>query len=71
MAEAAQFVGVGVVPDLVEVWVLAELSVFKCLSCGFIEDGKGPLVYEGGGLGAAGSGVGRECCWLLDAGAGA
>ena len=27
LAEAAEFVGVGVVPDLVEVWVLAELSV--------------------------------------------
>ena len=28
LTEAAEFVGVGVVPDLVEVWVLAELSVF-------------------------------------------
>ena len=27
LVEAAKFVGVGVVPDLVEVWVLAELSV--------------------------------------------
>ena len=27
LTEAAEFVGVGVVPDLVEAWVLAELSV--------------------------------------------
>ena len=71
MTEVAEFVGVGVVPDLVEVWVLAELSVLECLSCEFVEDGKVPLVYEGGGVGAAGSSVGRECCQLLDAGVGA
>ena len=58
MAEAAEFVGVRVVPDLVEVWMFAELSVFKRLSCGFVEDGKGPLVYEGSGVVAAGCGVG-------------
>ena len=28
LAEAAEFVGVGVVPDLVEIWMLVELSVF-------------------------------------------
>ena len=28
LAEAAEFVGVGVVPDIVKVWVLAELPVF-------------------------------------------
>ena len=28
LAEAAEFVGVGVVPDLVKIWVLAEFPVF-------------------------------------------
>ena len=28
LAESAEFVGVGIVPDLVEVWVLTELTVF-------------------------------------------
>ena len=44
MAEAAEFVGVRVVPDLVEVWVLTELMVFESLPSGFVEDWKGPFL---------------------------
>ena len=58
MAKPAEFVQVGLVPDLVEVWVLAELVVFESLTGGFVEDGKGPLLYKGRGIGASGRGVG-------------
>ena len=58
LAESAEFVGVGIVPDLVEVWVLTELTVFECLYSGFVKDGKGPLLYKGRGIGASGRGVG-------------
>ena len=47
MAEPAEFVRVGLVPDLVEVWVLAELAVLESLDGGLVEDGKGPLVDKG------------------------
>ena len=47
LAEAAEFVGVGVVSHLLEIWVLSKLPVFECLPCGFVKDGKGPFVYEG------------------------
>ena len=46
------------VPYLEEIRVLSDLMVFYGLSFGFFEDGKGPLVYEGGGIGASDSGVG-------------
>ena len=44
LADSAEFVGVGIVPDLVEVWVLTELTVFESLPGGFVEDGKGPFL---------------------------
>ena len=44
LAEPAEFVRVGLVPDLVEVWVLMELTVFESLPGGFVEDGKGPFL---------------------------
>ena len=58
MAEAVEFVGVGIIPDLVEVWVFSELPVLQGLSCGFVKDGKGPLLYKVRGIGASVSGVG-------------
>ena len=57
MAEPAEFVKVGLVPDLVKVWVLTELTVFESLTGGFVEDGKGPFFYKGRGIGASGRGV--------------
>ena len=44
LVEPAEFVRVGLVPDLVEVWVLMELPVLKSLPGGFVEDGKGPFL---------------------------
>ena len=44
LAEPAEFVRVGLVPDLMEVWVLTELTVFKSLPGGFVENGKGPFL---------------------------
>ena len=44
LAEPAEFVRVGLVPDLVEVWVLAKLAVFESLPGGLVEDGKGPFL---------------------------
>ena len=58
MAEPADFVGVGLVLDCVEVWVLSELPVLYGLSCGFVKDGKGSLLYKGRGKGALGGGLG-------------
>ena len=58
LAELADFVQVGLVPDLVEVWVLAELAVFDSLNSGFVEDGKGPFWEKGRGICAAGGGMG-------------
>ena len=50
LAESAEFVRVGLVPDLVEVWVLAELAVIERLTGGLVEDGKGQLVEKGKGI---------------------
>ena len=50
MAEPAKFFRVGLVPDLLEVWVLAELAVFKSLASGLVEDGKGPFLEKGRGI---------------------
>ena len=58
MAEPSEFVQVGIVSDLVEVWVLAELAVFGSLASGFIEDGKGPFLQKGRGICEAGGGMG-------------
>ena len=58
MAEPAEFIRVGLVPDLVEVWVLAELAVFKSLTGGLVEDGKGPFLEKGRGICATGGGIG-------------
>ena len=44
LAEPAEFVRVGLVPDLVEVWVLTELTVFESLPGGSVKDGKGPFL---------------------------
>ena len=57
-AEPDEFVRVGLVPDLVEVWVLAELAVFESLPGGFVEDGKGPFLQKGRGICASGGGMG-------------
>ena len=40
-----------------EGWVFAELAVFEQMDGGFVEDRKGPLVEEGGRVGAAGGGA--------------
>ena len=58
MAEPAEFVRVGLVPDLVEVWVLAELAVFEILTGGLVKDGKGPFFEKGRGLCVTGGGMG-------------
>ena len=58
LAELAEFVRVGLVPDLVEVWVLAELALFKSLPSAFVKDGKGPFLQKGSGICALGGGVG-------------
>ena len=58
MAEPAEFVRVVLVPDLVEVWVLAELAVFEILTGGLVKDGKGPLVEKGRGICAPGGDMG-------------
>ena len=58
MAEPAEFVRVGLVPDLVEVWVLAELGIFERLAGGLVEDGKDPLVEKVRGVCATGGGMG-------------
>ena len=44
LAEPDEFVQVGLVTDLVEVWVLTELTVFEILPGGFVEDRKGPFL---------------------------
>ena len=41
LSDPAEFVRVGLVPDLVEVWVLTELTVFESLTGGFVEDREG------------------------------
>ena len=58
MADPAEFVRVGLVPDLVEVWVLAELAVFESLTSGLVEDGKGPFWDKDRGICATGGGMG-------------
>ena len=58
LAEPAEFVQVGLVPDLVEVWVLAELAVFESLPGGFVEDEKGSFLQKCRGICASGGGVG-------------
>ena len=57
LAELAEFVRLGLVPDLVEVWVLAKLAVLERLTCGLVEDGNGPLVEKGRGICAPGGGM--------------
>ena len=44
LAEPAKFVRVGHVPDLVEVWVLTDLTVFESLPGGLVKDRKGPFL---------------------------
>ena len=44
LEEPAEFFRVGLVPDLVEVWVLMELPVLKSLPGGFVKDRKGPFL---------------------------
>ena len=44
LAESAEFVRLKLVTDLVEVWVLTELTVFESLPGGFVEDGKDPFL---------------------------
>ena len=58
LAEPAVLVRVGLVPDLVEVWGLAELAVFKSLTGGLVEDGKGPFLEKGRGICATDGGMG-------------
>ena len=58
LAEPAEFVRVGLVPDLVEVWVLAKLAVLKRMTGGLVKDRKGPLVEKGRGICATGGGMG-------------
>ena len=58
MAEPAEFVRVGLVPDLLEVWVLEELAVFERLTGGLVKGGKGPLVEKGTGICAPSGGMG-------------
>ena len=58
MLDPADFVRVGLVPDLVGVWVLAELAVFESLTGGLVEDGKGPFLDKGRGICATGGGMG-------------
>ena len=57
LAEPAEFVRVGLIPDLVELWVLAELAVVKSLTGGLVEDDKVPLVEKGRGIYAPGGGM--------------
>ena len=56
-AEPDEFVRVGLVPDLMEVWVLAELALFDSLTGGLLEDGKGPFWEKGRGISATGGGM--------------
>ena len=58
LAEPAEFVRVGLVPDFVEVWVLEELAVFERLTGGFVEDRKGPFLDKGRGICAMCGGMG-------------
>ena len=58
MAEPVEVVQVELVPDLVEVWVLAELAVFKSLTGGLVENRKGPFWEKGRGIYATGGGMG-------------
>ena len=58
LAEPSEFVQVGIVPDLVEVWVLAELAVFESLTGGLVKDEKGPFLEKGRGIYATSSGMG-------------
>ena len=57
-ADPAEFVRVGLVPYLVEVWVLAELEVFECLSGGLVEDREGPFLEKRRRISATGGGMG-------------
>ena len=57
MADPAEFVRVGLVPDFVEFWVLEELAVFERLTGGFVEDRKGPFLEKGRGICATGNGM--------------
>ena len=45
-------------PDLVEVWVLAELVVFERLTGDLVNEKKGPLVEKGRGICEPGGGMG-------------
>ena len=58
MLDPADFVRVGLVPDLVGVWVLAELAVFESLPGGFVEDRKVQFLQKGRGICASAGGVG-------------
>ena len=58
LAEPAEFFQVGLVPYLVEVWVLVELEVFESLTGGLVKDGKGPFLEKGRGICATGGGMG-------------
>ena len=57
LAEPDKFVRVGIVPDLVEVWVLVELAVLEHLTGGLVEEGKVPLVDNGRWICAPGGGM--------------
>ena len=58
LADPAEFFRVGLVTDLVEVWVLYELAVFESLTGGLVEDRKGPFLEKGRGICATGDGMG-------------
>ena len=48
LAEAAEFIGVGAVPDVFVGRILAELAVLQGLACGGVKDKEGPVVDEVG-----------------------
>ena len=58
LAEPVEFVQVELIPDLVEVWVLADLAVFESLTGGLVEDRKGPFWEKGRGICETGGGMG-------------
>ena len=53
LAEAAEFIGVGVVPDVFVGGMLAELEMLQGLASGGVKDGEGPVVGEVGWVLAA------------------